>query len=73
MKLNSAGNTEVSAYLALKEMGYDVSKNKGHSFVKIIRIPTHNKAIQWSPAKLAGPHFVRPIIAALNLNVRFQY
>jgi hypothetical protein len=44
MKLNSAGNTEVSAYLALKEMGYDVSKNKGHRFVKIIRIPTHNKA-----------------------------
>ncbi len=45
MKSNSVGNTEVSAYLALKEMGYDVSKNKGHSFVKIIRIPTHNKAI----------------------------
>jgi len=44
MKLNSAGNTEVSVYLALKEMGYDVSKNKGHRFVKIIRIPTHNKA-----------------------------
>ncbi|MCH8262964.1 MAG: hypothetical protein IIA77_07975 [Proteobacteria bacterium] len=45
MNLNSAGNTEVSAYLALKEMGYDVSKNKWHRFVKLIRIPTHNEAI----------------------------
>jgi len=43
MKLNSAGNTEVSVYLALKEIGHDVSKNKCHRFVKIIRIPTHNK------------------------------
>ena len=51
MKLNSVGNTEVSAYLALKEMGYDVSKNKGHRFVKIIRIPTHNKVLKVDAAK----------------------
>jgi len=56
MKLNSAGNTEVSAYLALKEMGYDVSKNKGHRFVKIIRIPTHNKAIK--STKLKGTEYL---------------